>query len=243
MNDTHDAAGIGHNSPPPTTIGERLAVNYSTLIETVEAIAQRANVAPRKIESDEDLDVICALVKDASALFRQAEKYRETEKAEYLRAGQQVDAWFRAQKDRLDRIASVFQGIADAHAEALRQAELLRQADERRRAAEEAQRLRDEEDRMRKADDLAERAEVAEMMAEAPKEVVIPPMTTAGGTVVNAKTEFIATSIDVETLNFGPLRFLIKYEAIEAAVKQFIKNGGRALAGVKIEEKAKAKIR
>lgn len=58
-----------------------------------------------------------------------------------------------------------------------------------------------------------------------------------------AKTEWTFEITDPATIDLEPLRYLIKRDAIDAAVKQFVKNGGRQLRGVRIFEKVVAAIR
>ena len=48
---TDVAEMIGHNNPPP--VAERLAEDYSALIDAVDALALRANKAPKGIEDDD----------------------------------------------------------------------------------------------------------------------------------------------------------------------------------------------
>lgn len=242
---------IGDNSPPP--LAEILAETTVDLRREVEELAERANAAPRKIETDDDLDVVSLLVKDARGLARKVDSRRVAEKEPFLSNGRTVDAFFKAHGDRLDRIAATFQKIADDHArEKARKAREAAEAEARRLRAEEERKRQEAETARRastqarkeaEANDLDIQASQAEDRAAAPVEEIVEKTTTASGVTTAAKEEWEATALDIATLDFEPLRYLIKRDAVEAAVRQFVRNGGRSLKGATIEPVVKARIR
>ena len=244
---------MGHNNPP--TLLEQLSEDYAQLRHEVEKIADRANTAPRAIKTDSDLDTVGNLIKDASALSRKADASRKAAKDPSLQAGRDVDTFFKQFSERLERIQSTFQKLADDHAKA-------KAAEARRKAEEEAKRLREEEERQReiarraeesnraktadkheaKADEVAERAAEAEQAAQA-SAADLTRTRTASGTLATAQTEWAFEVIDFDAIPLNQLRPYFKREEVEKAVRAFMKTGRRELAGVRFFEDVKARFR
>ena len=82
------AASIGHNKPSLT---ESLKDSTQKLAESIDALAKRADQTPRQINAPSDLLLIGELVKDTTALSKQIEDRRKTEKDPFLNAGREVD--------------------------------------------------------------------------------------------------------------------------------------------------------
>ena len=144
------------NNPP---IADRLAVDHTDLLAQVDALAARANEAPRAIKNAEDQATVAHLVSDARALRSRVDKTRMAEKEPYLSGGRAVDGFFKAPIERTDRIGDAFQRIADEHARQVA-------AEARRKAEDEARKARDEAQRQR---EIAERATAAERQKAAAK--------------------------------------------------------------------------
>lgn len=250
-------AVIGDNKPP---LAEVLADRTAALRKEVDDLAAKANAWPKnaagtlvKVATEEGLEVVADLVKSARSIARRADEMRQAEKAPYLAAGREVDGWFGAITARLDRIGSAFQGLADTFTRE-------KAAEERQRREEQARLLREEEERARaaaeaarrpttaakheaKADAAAERAADAEAFAAAPVADLVAPTVSSSGVKAAAKTEWVGEIVDLGKVDLEPLRYLLKRDAIEAAIRQFVKNGGRSLGGVRIFEEVRASIR
>ena len=232
-----------------------LSEDHAQLRHDVETIASRANAAPREIKAPADLDAIGSLVKDTNALARKADAARKSAKEPFLSAGRDVDTFFKTLTDRLERISSIFQGIANEHARKV--------ADEARRAAqEEARRAREEEARQReiaaraeeanraktadkheaKAEAAADRAQEAEATAQA-SAADLTRMRTSSGILSTARTEWTFEIEDFDKVALDKLRPYIKRDAIDAAIRAAIKMGVRELGGVRIFEEIKASFR
>lgn len=252
---TADAPGLGHNQPPP--LRDILAENHAGLAGDVETIAERANKAPREIKSEDDLDAVGTLVKDAGTLARRVESIRTAEKAPHLQAGREVDAFFGAFTDRLERIQKVFQGIANEYVRRKRE-------EERRRRGEEARKAREEEERQRKiaeaeaernrptaaekheakAEAAAERAATAEAAAQAtPAEMT--RTRTSSGTLATARSEWAFEITDYSAIPLNELRPYLVRADVEKAIRSFVRVNKDAvpLAGVRIFEDVKASFR
>jgi hypothetical protein len=251
-------AVIGGNNPPP--LAAILEEKSAGIRDEVAKLAIMANRWPKtdagglsKIATEEDLEAASELVKSARMIAKRADEMRKSEKQPFLDGGREVDGFFGAITARLERIGAAFQGLADTFA-------TERAAEERRRREEEAKRLREEEDRARaaaeaakrpatvekrtaEADAAAERATDAEAFAAAPAADLVTTTVSASGVKASAKTEWAFEITDASAVDLEPLRYLLKRDAVDAAVKQFVKNGGRQLRGVRIFEKVVAAIR
>ena len=121
-----------------------------------------AAMLPREAKSDEDVAKIAAWVAKAKTLYRDAEKTREKEKADYLAASKKIDGWFGAIKSA---VQTKVEGIEKRCAPYL----AAKRAKEEAEAAERARLAKIEQDRLaevaRKAQEeaaAARRAQEAE---------------------------------------------------------------------------------
>lgn len=245
---------FNHNNPPLTEV---LAERHAALAVRVEALAARANAAPRKIASDADLDAIGKLIVDTRKLSADANSTREAEKAPYLQGGRDVDAFFKVMTDRLANIARVFKGVADDHARAVAAearakagreaaealAEANRQAEIARRA-EEAGRTKTADRHEAKAELAAEQAHIAQQAASAPAADLVRQRT-ASGVVSSARTEWTFTIENLASVPLDKIRPFIKPEHIEQAIRAFVRinKNSAPLEGVRIFEDVKSNFR
>lgn len=254
MNAPESQAAIGHNKAP---LAEILGERYAEAASKVEALAQRATAAPRKITSEQDLEVVGSIVKDAGELSRSIDKDRKREKEPHLQAGRDVDAFFGIFTARLDRIREVFQRAADDHARA--KAEEIR-----RKAIEDARKARDEADRQA---EIARRAEEANRPKSAEKHeakaeaaIVIAEQAEAvaslgaadltrqrlgSGMLSSAKTEMTFEVTGYAAIPLNDLRPYLKREHVEQAIRAFVKfhSDKTPLPGVRIFADVKATFR
>jgi hypothetical protein len=249
------SAGVGHNQPPPQTISERLYESYQALRELVGDIAERANSTPKAIKSQADFDLIGTLIKDANELTKKVEGVRVTEKEPYLKGSREVDSFFKALADRLSRVTSVFQKLADDHqraivAEARRKAEeaarLARYEEEKRlmllAKAEKENRAKHAEQHAAKAEEAAEQARHAELVVNA-RAADLARQCLDSGIVASSRESWTFEITDYDAISFDQLRQYLKREHVEQAIRQAIKMGHRNLAGVRIFESTKATFR
>jgi hypothetical protein len=245
--------GIGDNKPPDLL--ETLAEDHAPLRHEIEKLADRANSTPHEIKSEADLDAIGTLLKDTRELARKAEKERTTTKEPYLVSGRTVDQYFKTLTDRLVRIGDVFQKIADKHARAVAaaarakadaDAKAAREEAARREAAarkaEEDNRKKNAETHAAKADVALQAAEAAEAVAAAPVKELVQTMT-ASGLSAGAKDNWTFEIVDFSAIDLNKLRPLFKRDAVEAAIRQAVRNGEREIAGVRVYKEVKATFR
>lgn len=242
-------AAMGHNNPPP--LKEILAANYAHFTHEIEAIAERANRAPKAVKSDDDLDAVGVIVKDARAMAKRVDTARKDEKEPYLQAGRDVDAFFKALTERLDRIASVLEDRATEYQRA-------KAAEARRKAEEEARKLREAEeaaaagraaiaDRAEaKAETLADKAAEAERLAEA-RAADLARARGASGTLASAKTVTKVRIVDLALVqsSMGPLGPYIDSEMIQKAANTWLRvtKGKGSIPGLEVYEDVRATFR
>lgn len=232
-----------------------LSEDHAQLRHEVEKIADRANLAPREIKGAADLDSVGALIRDTRELARKADKERTAAKEPYLSGGRTVDQYFKTLTDRLERIAAVFQKIADDHARAVAAAARAKAEAEARAAREEADRREaaarkaEDDNRLKhaqghtaKADEARQVAEQAEAVAAAPAKELARTVTSSG-IAAGARTEWVFEIADYDAIDLNKLRPLFKRDAVEAAIRQAVKNGAREIPGVRIFENVTATFR
>lgn len=250
-------ATIGHNNPPP--LREILAENYAHMAQEIGGIAERANLLPKLVRNDDDLDRIGVVVKDAKAMLKRVDAARKEEKEPHLQAGREIDGFFKVMAERLDRIATV---LEDRASEYQRQ----KAAEARRRAEEEARKLREKEEAERrkaeeaaaagrgkaadradlKAETLAERAAEAERQAEA-RAADLARTRGASGTLASAKTTMKVRIADLAAIqqSMGPLGPYIDSDAIQKAANSWLRvtKGAGKIPGLEVYEDVRATFR
>lgn len=241
---------MGHNNPP---LEEQLRLQYLDVINRVEPLAERANKLPKQIASEEDLAIITPVVVDAKKLAGDLEKLREAEKKPFLDKGREVDAFFTPMRDRMKRIATVFENLASEFQRAKAQREQAA-ADERARIAEaEAEKHRKKADAAKRADTVAKHEIAAEQAEDAASREAAAgkaaaedalKIRTSAGTARGTKfwnfeiEEFDKVSLD-------DIRPFLSRDTVEKAIRAKIKiqKGDTKIGGVRVFEDVKASIR
>lgn len=251
---TAAVAGPGHNKPP---LQEVLTEQYKSFAEEIEKVAGRANEAPKRIKTDDDLDKVGVIVKDARELLKKVEAARKEEKDPYLKAGREIDAFFKKMTDRLDRISEALQERANEY-------QREKAAEARRKAEEEARRLREQEEAARrkaeeaaaagkasvagraevKAELAAEKAAQAEELAQA-SAADLARVRGASGTLATAKTAQKVRISDWQSLNLNDLKPYIDREAVQKAANAWLRvtKGKERITGLEVYEDIKAAFR
>lgn len=248
-------ATIGHNRPPSQA--EILAENYAHFAKEIEGIAERANAAPKAVRNDDDLDAVGVIVKDAKVMTKRVDNARTTEKEPHLKAGREIDSFFKAMTERLSRIATVLEDRATEYQRA-------KAAAARRKAEEEARKLREKEEAARrkaeeaaaagkadvaarseaKAEALADRIDAAEQAAQA-SAADLARSRGASGTVATARTVQKVRITDYAALNLGPLGPYLDREAVQKAANGWLRvtKGKESLPGLEVYDDVKASFR
>jgi hypothetical protein len=236
---------IGDNSRN-VPIREILAESHADLAAKVEDLADMAGAAPKVIRDDDDLGKIGDVVKEAVGVAKAVESTRIAAKEPHLKAGREVDAFFKQMIDRIAEIERPLRTMATDYQRA-------KAAEERRILEEKARRAREDEARQR---EIARRAEEARRLATSKAEATanlaavraaeaesaaanakaadLTRHRSESGTVVTTATKWTFEIEDIAVIPMETLRPYIARPDIEKAIRTFIRVGGRDLPGVRI---------
>jgi hypothetical protein len=243
---------IGGNNPP---IADRLATTYADELAKAEALADRANAQPKEIDSDETLKVIGDIAADAQRLWKTLDAARTNEKAPYLQAGREVDGYFAQVLDRATRIKTAMLARATAYNRAKAEKERREREEIARKQREEAEAKRREaeqaaaagrvDDAMADVEDAcqAEAAAAEATAAAATPAADLTRVRSDTGTSITTRTEWTHEIQDFDAIPLDRLRPYLKRDAVEAAIRAFVKIGNRELAGVRIFQNETAQVR
>lgn len=257
---TAAAANIGHNQPDPAeALRDELNSRHGRIVARRDELLDAATRVPEVIENDEMAGRVQDYVKQLAACFKTAETTRIGEKEPYLSGARIVDGFFKAITDPVEKVKRGIESRLTLY--------LRKKADEERRARDEAARIaREAEERARKdaeaaaatattetelagaidAEAVANQAQAnataaAEAAAAKPAEL----SRTRGdfGSVASLRATWTFADLDRNAIDLEALRAHLPTDALEKAVRAFIKAGGRALPGVRIYEETTAVVR
>lgn len=252
MNATALRFGIGGNNPPVTSL---LTEEYKGLSERIEAALASAGRAPEVIEDDEVQGRFGDLIKILTKLAGESEDARKAEKQPYLDAGRDVDGFFSGLSSKIDATKRILLGRCTAYLQkkeaierAAREAEARKAAEEQARAIAAAERAQDQGDTDTAIEKLAEASAAETAAVVAATEARAKPADLvrthgAGGSVSTLKKEWTFTVEDRAKIPLEQLRPYLSADAVDKAIKAFIKAGHRELSGVRIFEQPKAMVR
>ena len=251
---------MGHNAPEAAVpIQSDLAERYGEVTARAAQLIDAAQRVPEAIEDDELAGKVGDFIKQITACMKNAEAARVKEKEPHLAAGRSVDAWFKKITDSLDATKRIIEKRLTAFLrvkeEAARRERERTAAEEReaaRRAAEAAAAAEaaitsaktlgeaiEAEDAARKA---AADAEAAKKASEV-KAAELSRSRGDMGSVASLRTFWDFADLDRAALDLEKLRQHLPADALEKAVRSYIKAGGRELRGVRIFENTQAAVR
>lgn len=246
----------GHNLPPRGADIERarLEDKFTAQIKRAGLLVDAMDRVPPVIEDDETAGKTGDFIKQVTAHRKMMETARVSEKEPHLELGRVVDGFFKRFIDPLDTVKKTVES---------RLGVFLRQKEEaERRARLEAERIAREESQRKEAEALAlatkdvagsEKALDAAVAAEAqaveagvaaeakPAELA----RTRGdyGSVSTLRTSWDFEIDDRSKIPLDALRPYLAADAVDKAVRAFVRAGGRDLAGVRIFENRTAMVR
>jgi hypothetical protein len=227
--------GIGGNNPPEPTIAERfttaLTETYCLELAKVEPIAKRANEAPEKVTTDEELKLWTSIYLDADTLASSLDASRLAEQRPMVAALKTV---FGPTLERLERITSHARKLGDDFnrekvrkekaAREAEQARLRAEAVEKRRQAEIAAEFGDVEQVVEHAQEAAQvEAQAAQIAAEAPKTADVARVRTDDGAMSTAKGEWKFEITDYSKIDLNALRPYLVTKDVEKAIAKAVK--------------------
>lgn len=252
--DTH-APAAGHNLPPldADPLRDRLAEENAALLARRDELLAAIERSPEIVEDDETAGKMGDFSqKQIAGWLKDWEGRRVAEKEPFLSAGRTVDGFFHKEADPLakgkQKIDARRKKYLDAKAEAERRARIeaeriAREAAEKaaREAAEAERKARDErdlaaalaaEEAAKKAAAEAEKARAA----AAAKPAELSRVRGEYGSVSSLKQFWAYRNLDRGALDLNALREHLPADALDKAIKSFIRAGGRKLAGCEIFE-------
>lgn len=258
---TMDGIAIGHNNPPSDAeiLRDRLADTYASLKGRADDLLGAASRVPEVIGDAETAARVTGFVKQVVACARAAETARVAEKAPFLAQGAAVDGFFKSIRAPLDDVKKVIEGRLTAFQRRVADEERRRREEDAARQREEAQRLaRDAAERETavrtdsdldsaiQADEAARQAAADAEKARreaAAKAAELSRIRDDYGAVASLRTFWDYADLDRATLDLEALRPHLPADALEKAVRAFIRMGGRELRGVRIFENTETRVR
>lgn len=258
MNDT---ATIGDNRAPADAnpIKDRLTEDYGTLERRKTELLDAMERMPTSIEDEATAGKVSDFIMQLSAAAKNADKCRVDEKEIYLSGGRTVDGYFKAisgplldAKKKVEGVLTIFQRA--------KAAEERRAREEQERIAREEQARADKKaqakiDALNEEGDLAAAIEAEEVAKQAAadaeeakrdadaKAAELSRTRSDSGTVSSLRTYWDFSNLDRASIDLESIRQHLSEDALEKAVRSFIKAGGRELKGVKIFENTKTVVR
>lgn len=248
------------NNPPADAdpLRERLAVDHEPILSRADELLAALARVPAEIDV-ETAGKASDYVKMIAATIKDLDRVRIGEKEPYLAGGRTVDGFFKAPVDKLEKAKREVEGRLQKHLRAVAEAERRRRDEAERAAREEAERRRREAEEAaariaseaqldaavameRAAQQAAADAARAAQQADA-KAADLARTRSDYGSLATLRTSWAFKDMDRDALDLEALRAHLPTDALEKAVRSFIKAGGRQLRGCTIFEAETAIVR
>lgn len=248
---------LGGNNPPEPTLDDKLKEAGTPLLKGITDLEGDAGRTPAKIKTPEDLDAVGKVVIDLRKMDKRITAAKEIVKRPIIDDGKKVENYFKALTTKVDDwIKKLEDRATDYQREVAAQAALAAQL--------EAKKLRDKaEEERQKANEAAEdgrdavagRAEIKANLADqradeleekaGGKAADLVRSRGASGTLATAKQGKDFRITDMDQIPLNKLRPYLDREAIEKAIRAFVKftKGAEPLGGVEIFDSIKAQFR
>lgn len=252
---------IGHNEPPDdiTILRDRLAEEAKPLLRRRDELLAGVDRAPLEIEDEIVCGKVADLVKLVTACHKAAEGQRIARKEPFLESGRAVDGFFKGITDPLEKARKLLDQRLTAYQRRKAEEERRRREEEARRQREEAERARQEaearaaalknEADLRAAIAAEEQAKQAQADAAAAQKAAEAKAAELSrsrgdlGAVASLRTYWDFSDLVRAELDLEALRPHLPQDALEKAVRSFIRAGGRELRGCRIFENATTSVR
>lgn len=255
--DTGAPAPRNHNNPPSELemLGENLTLRYVGVIRQAEEHGALSAQFPEVFTEQLEADFTSDFIKKALACYKDLEAARKDEKEPFLRQGQYVDTFFNNLKDGLSSAIET----ADKPLKAYLQKQAREEQERREKDAEDMRKL--QVSAFKDVQELAPGSQHTEETTKAVEHLVtmnqvvaiadkdaqapIVTMAAAGGKVSKARLteKWVGTLADRNQLDLMALRPYLTDAALQVAINQFVKMGGRTLLGAKIEKEINVKVK
>ena len=265
------ASGIGHNLGFVSLDADgRVLLDADVMREYLDEeiaglIARKAELlasvgrAPATIADQETAGKVADLTKLIAACIKNAEADRVARKEPFLEGGRVIDGVFRGITEPLTRAKADVERRLTLYQREVAEAERRRREEIARREREEAERLAREAaeaeaaaqtevdvDEAISADALAQQREadaIAARKAAEAKPAELSRQRSDYGAVASLRRFWDMEGLDRDALDLSTLRPFLPLDALEKAVRGFIRAGGRELKGVRIFENTATSVR
>lgn len=247
--------GIGHNSPP---LSELLREEIAPLAKRKDDLLAACERVPETIRDEITSGRVADLIKLMIKCRQQAKKDHTARKEPFLENGRLVDSAYKAITDPLDRAKvlvenklTLYQRQVAEDERRAREAEARRQAEEAKRQAMEAEaaaaKLETEADldAAITAEELARQAAADAALAQRATTVKAAELSrTRGefGSTASLTTFWDFKDLHPPSVDLEALRPFLDGEAVQRAVRAFIRSGGRQLVGCTIYQNTKSRV-
>lgn len=240
-----------HNNPPTDAeiMHERLRERNAELLEEADNLLLEAEALPKEIHDDKEASEINDFIKLVNDTNKKVEAARKNEKQPYLDAGRHVDEFFKQKTDALSAAALAAKKPLTAHLQRkadeeakwrAAEAERLKKKAEEEAAAAEAMKPELAEEKLKAVDAAQKQAAELEKSVETGKGLASSKGLLGTGTL---RKRWVGEIEDRHALNLALLAPYIPFEALQKALNDFVKNGGRDMPGAKIYQKEEVVVR
>lgn len=261
IGETRRDGGIGHNDPPDeiAALRERLETTSDALLRRRDELLAASSRVPAAIDDEETCGKVADYIKQVAACAKAAEGARIAAKEPHLAAGRVVDGFFKAVTDPLDKLKRQIEARLTDYQRRKAEAERRRREEEARRQAAEAERARREAEAAAAAiateADLVPAIGAEEQARQAAADAALAAKGAAAkpaelsrsrgdyGAVASLRTFWDFRDLDRNTVDLETLRPHLPLDAIEKAVRSYIRAGGRKLRGCEIFENTTTAVR
>lgn len=251
--------GLTNQPDAATAIREDLATKHADIMKRAAELLAAAERVPAEIADDEIAGKVGDFIKQVSACAKNAEAARVSEKEPHLAAGRMVDGWFKGLADPLDKAKAKIQNRLTDYLrakEAKERAERERIAREERDAAAAAAKLAQQAEQAVQsaagldaaidAAEVANKAAADAAQAERAADAKAADLSrTRGdfGSVASLRDNWTFRALDRASLDLEVLRSHLSTDALEHAMRSFVRAGGRQIKGATIYNDQKASVR
>lgn len=244
---------MGHNNPPSDMeiVAERLSDREKELRSKMNFIE-----APETIADEQEAGRITDAIKGAKGFVKQVADIHESVKKPYLECGRAVDAWKKRLENELNAVIDNYAKPLNAFLEKRAKEERERQIEAARIERERAEALAAEAQAHAEAgiddtaNELLDAAISSEIMADRMEDKVytatpsqLAKTRSITGASASQRLVWVGEIKNISAIDLNKLRAYFTTEAIQKAINAFIRDGGRDLGGVTIEQRPQLSVR
>lgn len=247
-------ATLGHNNPPNDIeiVAQRLTDKEAVLRTNM----MNFMAAPEVIADEQEAGRVTDAMKFVAHVTRKVADIHKSIKEPYLECGRACDGWKKRMEGELEIVKSSYAKPLNTFLEKKAAEERARQIEAARIERERAEALAAEAAAHEQAgitetaNELMEAAVDIEIMAERMEEKIhtatpaqLAKSRSMFGATASQKLIWTGEIMNISAVDLNQLRSHFTLDAIQKAVNAFVRDGGRKLDGVSIEQKSQLSVR